>query len=633
MRPVYLLVVLLSCASAKAYPPDRGALDSLYGALQQATTPQQKLTAHSGLWDAYINTNIDSALQHADRIMALGERLSVDSMYYNGVLKKGIGFAYLNRFDRSGVYFRRALAYYQAVEDTKTVASILRNMGQDHNMQGKLDSATHYYRLAGERYAQAGDSVGMADIYNSEAVLYFMQGFFNLAFAKAVTAEGIYMRTPGMANDLNQNRLVIAATYGAMNDTLNAIAYHRKTAAFFKEQGMLRQYASNSILLGNLLVHRHEAHPELSNLVQELVLISTDLQDQALITQAKLLEAELYIQQGDLDVALGLLEPLAQQNGGTANAPGQAETVLTLGRALLEAGEISRAIVALQKADDRFRDLAMEVDQIEAKRYLALAFEQAGDFPNSLKAFKAHTALDKKLFDERRTREFDELQTIYETEQKEHALAMQEQTIAALNAEARANRIARIGYGIGMVSFLLIAVLTAVIYRQKSKKSALERKQQETQYQQEIAFKKKELTSQTLHLVQKNAFIQELKEKLDLIKASPDRFAEEYRRIVSLLHHHAIEDESWEVFKSYFSEVHNDFDVHLKAMAPDITENEVRLASFLRMNLTNKEIASLLHVQPESVMKSKYRLKKKLGLVKTDDLDAFLNNLQAASQY
>lgn len=65
----------------------------------------------------------------------------------------------------------------------------------------------------------------------------------------------------------------------------------------------------------------------------------------------------------------------------------------------------------------------------------------------------------------------------------------------------------------------------------------------------------------------------------------------------------------------------------MKGIANDISEKEIRLASFLRMNLSTKEIASMLNVMPDSVTKSKYRLKKKLGLGKEEDLTQFLNSL------
>jgi len=51
------------------------------------------------------------------------------------------------------------------------------------------------------------------------------------------------------------------------------------------------------------------------------------------------------------------------------------------------------------------------------------------------------------------------------------------------------------------------------------------------------------------------------------------------------------------------------------------------LAAFLRMNLTTKEIAATLNVLPDSILKSKYRLKKKLELDKETNLTSFLNTL------
>ena len=150
------------------------------------------------------------------------------------------------------------------------------------------------------------------------------------------------------------------------------------------------------------------------------------------------------------------------------------------------------------------------------------------------------------------------------------------------------------------------------------------REKQEEIYKQEIAFKQKELASQTLHLVQKNTFLQELKDNLEKLKNSPDKFKLEFRRIVMLLKKESATDKDWEVFKSYFSEVHDNFDNKLQAINDTITEKDLRLASFIKMNLSTKEIAALLNVLPESVLTSKYRLKKKLGIDKETDVYNFL---------
>jgi hypothetical protein len=50
-------------------------------------------------------------------------------------------------------------------------------------------------------------------------------------------------------------------------------------------------------------------------------------------------------------------------------------------------------------------------------------------------------------------------------------------------------------------------------------------------------------------------------------------------------------DEEWEYFTKHFDKVHSNFIVSLKAIHPNISNNEIKLCAYLRMNLTTKEIA------------------------------------------
>ncbi len=254
-------------------------------------------------------------------------------------------------------------------------------------------------------------------------------------------------------------------------------------------------------------------------------------------------------------------------------------------------------------------------------------YERNKDYKNALEYKKKFGIIKDSIFNKESNDKINELHLKFETEKKEAAIALQEEEIKTLNAQAENDKLTKTLYGIGMFSFITIAALLYFGFKQRMKKNKIEREKQEEILKQEIEFKKKELTSQTLHLVQKNTFIQELKDNLEKIKKSPELFKVEFRRLVMLLKKESAEDKDWEVFKSYFSEVHNDFDNKIKAIAEDISEKEIRLASFLRMNLSTKEIASMLNVLPDSVLKSKYRLKKKLHLDKEQDLNSFLNAL------
>ncbi|PIB25782.1 tetratricopeptide repeat protein [Maribacter sp. 4G9] len=246
---------------------------------------------------------------------------------------------------------------------------------------------------------------------------------------------------------------------------------------------------------------------------------------------------------------------------------------------------------------------------------------------NALEDLLKMNVLKDSIFNTRKSLQIEQLQTIYETEKKEAAIALQQEEINTLNEKAKVDQLTKGLYAGGMFTFVTVSGLLFFGFRQRMKKNRIAREKQEAIYQQEIEHKQKELASQTLHLVQKNTFIQELMENLENIKNSPEKFKVEFRRIVMLLKKENASDKDWEVFKSYFADVHNDFDQKLKTIYPDISEKEIRLAAFLRMNLTTKEIAATLNVLPDSILKSKYRLKKKLGLEKETDLNQFLNAL------
>jgi tetratricopeptide (TPR) repeat protein len=258
---------------------------------------------------------------------------------------------------------------------------------------------------------------------------------------------------------------------------------------------------------------------------------------------------------------------------------------------------------------------------------LAQAYYGIGNFKKAYDYQNIRIQYADSIVNKENLEKINELETKYQTEKKEAEIALQKEEIKTLNEKAKVDKLTKGLYAGGMASALALFGLSVFGYRQRIKKNRIAREKQEEIYRQEIAHKKKELASQTLHLVQKNTFLEELKENLENLKNSPDKFKMEFRRIVMLLKKEKASDKDWETFKTYFSEVHNDFDQKLKTLYTDISEKEIRLAAFLRMNLTTKEIAATLNVLPDSILKSKYRLKKKLGLDKETDLTSFLNTL------
>lgn len=83
----------------------------------------------------------------------------------------------------------------------------------------------------------------------------------------------------------------------------------------------------------------------------------------------------------------------------------------------------------------------------------------------------------------------------------------------------------------------------------------------------------------------------------------------------------------WEKSKIHFEKVHPDFFKKLKEIAPNLTENDLRLSAYIRIGMRTKQIAEMLSVRQGSVLTNRYNLKKKLNLNKEESLDDFIRNI------
>ncbi|MDP4188246.1 MAG: tetratricopeptide repeat protein [Bacteroidota bacterium] len=140
----------------------------------------------------------------------------------------------------------------------------------------------------------------------------------------------------------------------------------------------------------------------------------------------------------------------------------------------------------------------------------------------------------------------------------------------------------------------------------------------------EIEAKNKELTTSTMQLIAKNEILTNISgiaESFYKKKAVND---ECYVKLKSVLKENLDQERNWENFKRLFEEVHKDFFKSIKQTCPEITENELRLCAYLKINLQNKEIAKILNVTPDSLKTLRYRIRKKFNLNKEIILEEYI---------
>ena len=82
-------------------------------------------------------------------------------------------------------------------------------------------------------------------------------------------------------------------------------------------------------------------------------------------------------------------------------------------------------------------------------------------------------------------------------------------------------------------------------------------------------------------------------------------------------------EKSYEEFDNMFVNVYPDFHHKLNQISK-LSQTDLRLASYIKMNHNNNEIAQISGISLRTVESQRYRLSKKLKLDKNQDLNSFL---------
>jgi DNA-binding CsgD family transcriptional regulator len=133
----------------------------------------------------------------------------------------------------------------------------------------------------------------------------------------------------------------------------------------------------------------------------------------------------------------------------------------------------------------------------------------------------------------------------------------------------------------------------------------------------EMIHKEKELANSTMLLIRKNEILSKLQTDLQDINSSPGNDGAK-AKITSLIK---------QVFNLHLEQVYAVLFKKLKESYPDLTPHELSLCAYLRMNMSTKEIATLMNISARGVEIGRYRLRKKLRLDREANLTEFMMNL------
>jgi tetratricopeptide (TPR) repeat protein/DNA-binding CsgD family transcriptional regulator len=170
-----------------------------------------------------------------------------------------------------------------------------------------------------------------------------------------------------------------------------------------------------------------------------------------------------------------------------------------------------------------------------------------------------------------------------------------------------------------IVCIVILFFFALLLLNRKILKTKLEKEKAE----QEISSTRNLLDMSTQNMVEKINLIEKLEQQLKGREVTV-----QHSSVVSELSRQTIlTEEDWNKFRSLFETIYPGFFTALREKFPDSTVAENRLAALTRLNLTTKQIASMLGISVDSVHKSRQRLRQRFQVNGETNLEEVVSAL------
>jgi len=259
---------------------------------------------------------------------------------------------------------------------------------------------------------------------------------------------------------------------------------------------------------------------------------------------------------------------------------------------------------------------------------LSKLYLHTGRHEEAYENLKQYSELDNQFFDSRSesSRPLLEIQDAFRQEMQARQERERQERIAQLENEEKVSFL-KLTILVISIALILVAAFFYFKYvraRHHAEKQMI-RKERELEVQKAneiVQLKNKELAASTLKLIARDEFIEGIKEKLE--RNNDVVSANDLKTIVRSIKATTNNDQNWEEFEARFVAVNKDFYTMLKSKFPKLTQGDLKLCALIKLNFSSKDIARLMGISVESVHTTRYRLRKKIGLVNKENLVEFI---------
>ncbi len=597
-----LILITISCSeNGKTEPAPLGtgadSLRVLLGRLMEFdSTNKSRINSYNDLaLDSVVRIEI---MSHVEIIPT--EQLEEMALLYSRHAGKGeLQSAHVNEwlgevrvrngeFDKATELFEEALGMYRSIKDSTAMGRVNNWLGAITSYQGDYLGASQFHYNALNIYESLKDSSGVISSLREIGGAFLLQQKYNEAIELFMIALRYHER--------QKDTIGIAVMYSSLGDAYHQTGKYEESRVAM--QKALDLYVQTGYETGIAEGYNNLAISAMSN--------------------------------GEFDLAKTWLQNALDLGDSIGDIRQRPVVMYNLGICFMETGKPAIArqwfLYSLDEATKQ-----KQSGEVVLRNYVKLAEldEREGDFKHALAFNRKYSNLKDSLYSIENAKAIEELKLKYQTGRKELELAKVQQ-----EKESSQRRVTTLSFALGIIIIFIAAFTWFFTDRTKRNRklskieSELRNRELET-VKQELEFNRIQLSDFTMHLKDKSQQIILLEEQLSKGTQPPVNSissVENEENPESIYGIKILTDEDWSRFKKYFDKVFPGMIQRLRDLRPDITSAEQRLFMLIRLNTESREIADMLGISPDSVRKTKYRLKKKLQLTEDNSLDEFIRN-------
>ena len=545
----------------------------------------------------------------------------------------GISLARLGRVEEAKQAHFKSQEVYDTYDDPQGGSFNYNNLGLIYKELKQVDSASINFSKGLAYAIMANDTIGIGHTYMNLGVLYTdnqepVKGLDNLNKALEVFQS---------INDeprINYARRIMGQYYRKIQDHASAKPLMFDVLKYYEARDIPRRIGMVNLDIGDLYVKSGQPDSAIGYLNHGLELL-LPTKDAKSILKGYFLLGEYHIVIGNTGEALNYFTK--SLNLAKGKYQGMAATSgIAIAGIHVSNGDPLRAIQLVEESLALAEGSPMEGNEIRYFDIMYQAYKQLGNQAKALEYLEKYKAKKEEFFNQEKSFEIARIEYANFLEREQAAReAERKRTELAFSQEIARQEWIR--YSIIVVA-LFLATLAFVSYRSYRRKRSdnflLEEKNENLKILRErekqlayeaLSARERELATMAMSSHEKNSMLQELEQKVSFLEnRMNDEVKEDLREMRRTISGSYSLDKSWDTFLHKFKDVHPKFFDKLKEENPGLTINDLKLSAYLKIGMTNKEIANVTHLTLGSVKSSINRLKKKLNMQAADSIRDFV---------